>query len=118
MRLTQLVQLLCGLLMLFGAGRERVLAADRIIGPGQTLALERDLTLAGADSLEIRGTADKPCTLDGRDHKIRTTDKWTGRLSIIHCRIQRLGSKESYSVDRQRLLPDTEAVRLDVYGKG
>src|SRR5436190_17685681 len=93
-------------------------AADTIVQPGEKLVLDRDLILTVNDNLDIRGTAEKPAVLDGQHHKIRTKDKWIGTVKITHCRIQQLGSKDSYTADRKRLLPDCEAILLHVYGKG
>lgn len=93
-------------------------AADKIVGPGETLVLERDLVLTGDDTFEIRGTAEKPAVLEGQFHKIRSSENWSGRFKIVHCRILRLGSRENYTADRQRLLPDCEALVLAVSGKG
>ena len=38
-------------------------AAPVVVEAGQTHTLAEDLVLAGADTFEIRGTAEKPCTL-------------------------------------------------------
>lgn len=93
-------------------------AADTFIEPGGKLVLDRDLVLTDTDRLEIRGTPGNPALLDGQYHRVRSQSRWTGSVRIVHCRIQHLGSRESYSPDRKRLLPDCEAVLLDVSGSG
>src|SRR4051794_26175818 len=47
-------------------------AARHVVEPGQTLTLDEDLVLAGNDSLEVRGTPEKRCTLVGNNHRIRS----------------------------------------------
>jgi hypothetical protein len=68
-----------------------VSAAPVVVEAGQTLTLTEDLVLNGTDTLEIKGTAGKPCTLVGNRHRVRTGDNWTGSLRITHCTIKDLG---------------------------
>ncbi|OAI45210.1 hypothetical protein AYO44_13050 [Planctomycetaceae bacterium SCGC AG-212-F19] len=74
-------------------------AAPTVIEAGQTHTLREDLVLDGDDVLEIRGTAEKPCTLIGDKHRIRSGAKWTGSLKITHCLIKQLGATASPGID-------------------
>src|SRR5262245_39010715 len=56
--LTRLLELLSCLLALAGPGVAG--AAEKVVPAGGTLTLAENLVLTGADTLEIRGTADKP----------------------------------------------------------
>lgn len=67
-------------------------AASRDVPAGETLTLSEDLVLSGDDALAVAGTADKPCTLVGNNHQIRTDDNWSGRLTLTHCRLKGLGA--------------------------
>src|SRR5262245_23567292 len=115
MQRTNFVLLTVLLVLVSGVGP--VCAVDRIVEAGGTLTLEANLVLTGSDTLELRGTTDRPCTLDGAHHKIRTKGKWTGRVRVVHGRIKRLGSKDNYTPDRRRLLPDCEAIILEASGR-
>jgi hypothetical protein len=66
-------------------------AESIVIAAGETHTLKGDLVLDGDDVLDIRGTADKPCTLDGKRHQICSGPKWTGAIKITHCTIRELG---------------------------
>lgn len=67
-------------------------AAPLVVEVGQTHTLSEDLTLTGGEVLEVRGTPEKPCTLIGNGHRIRSDAKWTGALKISHCTIKNLGA--------------------------
>jgi hypothetical protein len=66
-------------------------AAPVVVEAGRTLTLTDDLVLTGADTLEIKGTAERPCTLVGNRHRVRAGAGWTGSLKITHCTIKNLG---------------------------
>src|SRR6185295_7164577 len=72
---------------------------DTVVEAGQTLALTADLVLSGADSLEVRGTPDKRCTILGNGHQIRTRDSWTGRVKISSCDVRGLGTVQAHAFD-------------------
>ena len=65
-------------------------AATYQIAAGKTLDLKADLVLAGADVLEVQGTADKRCTIQGNDFRIRTAPGWRGQVSLLYCDIRGL----------------------------
>ena len=68
-------------------------AATTQIPAGQTLSLAQDLSLSGADTLVIAGTAEQPCTIEGNNHQIKTDGTWTGQVRIAHARIHNLGAR-------------------------
>ena len=47
------------------------LAANHVIEAGKSHTLTADLVLTGDDVLEVRGTAEKPCTLIGNNHRMQ-----------------------------------------------
>jgi hypothetical protein len=93
-------------------------AGTKAIGAGETLQLQEDLVLAGDDVLEIKGTADRPCTLIGNQHRIRSDAKWTGSLKIAHCTIQKLGEPAKRAGNGQITGPGAAAFDLKATGKG
>src|ERR1044071_1323157 len=72
-------------------------AAPVVVEAGQTHTLTEDLVLNGADTLEIKGAAEKPCTLVGGRHRIRSGNNWTGSLKITHCPVKDLGGLQKRS---------------------
>jgi ferric-dicitrate binding protein FerR (iron transport regulator) len=68
-----------------------------LVQAGETLTLSEDLVLADLDTLEIRGTAERPSAIAGNHHRIRTSGDWTGKLRITHCEIRDLGDRVSFS---------------------
>lgn len=111
---------LCGLLlcMILGASPTATLAAPLIIEAGGTHVLNEDLVLNGADGLQIRGTAEKPCILVGNRHSIRSGAKWAGSLAIAHCMIRDLGGLPTQTADGLVKGPGKLAFELKVAGKG
>src|SRR5262249_9425631 len=96
-----------------------VSAAPVVVEAGQTHALTEDLVLNGTDTLEIKGTADKPCSLVGNRHRVRSGDNWTGALKITHCTIKDLGGLQKRN-DTTGLITGNgpTAFDLKVGGKG
>src|SRR5262245_57410069 len=96
-----------------------VSAAPVVVEAGQTHTLTEDLVLNGADTLEINGTAEKPCSLVGNRHRVRSGDNWTGSLKITHCTIQKLGGLQRRS-DATGLITGNGSAAFDlkVGGKG
>jgi hypothetical protein len=74
-------------------------AGDTVVEAGQTLTLTEDLVLASGDTLEIRGTTDKRCTIVGNGHQIRTQDRWTGRAKIASCDVRGLGTARTHAFE-------------------
>jgi hypothetical protein len=74
------------LLLLLAAGDERIVKA------GETLTLTEDLVLEVRDSLDVQGTPQQPCVVVGNGHSIRTAEKWTGRLRLVHAELRGLGA--------------------------
>src|SRR5262249_16912613 len=107
---------LLGLLVL--AAPQRVLAAPTVVAAGQTHTLHEDLVLDDDDVLEIRGTPEKPCTLVGNRHRIRTGAKWVGTLKVTHCTIRDLGGLPQRGADGLVSGPGVSALDLTVAGKG
>jgi hypothetical protein len=112
--LARLLLPLGGLLLLGPAAS----AATHIIEAGQTYTLTEDLVLTGHDVLEVRGTAEKRCTLVGNEQRIRSADKWTGTVKITHCTLQKFGAAPRLSDDGQRIAAEFHALDLKVAGTG
>jgi hypothetical protein len=74
-------------------------AGDTVLEAGKTLALNEDLVLSGADSLDVRGTREARCTIDGNGHSIRTTEKWTGKIRITACDLRGLGGPKASAIE-------------------
>jgi hypothetical protein len=79
----------------------QVRAESRRVAAGETLTLDADLVLGADDSLDVAGTADKPCSIVGNQHQIRTAENWKGRINLAHARVKGLG---------------TGAIKPEVYG--
>jgi hypothetical protein len=93
-------------------------AADHTIEAGETFTLKEDLVLTGTDSLEIKGTADRRCTLIGNGYRIRTRGAWTGTVRIRHCDVRRLGAAARMTEDGRRIAVEFPAIDLTISGKG
>src|SRR6476660_9075842 len=86
------------------------LAAEPVkLAPGETLTLKEDLVLAPGDALEISGTAEKPCVIDGQGHSIRSHQCWVGKFALAHCKFKNLGASG--------IKPETPAIQLHVCGE-
>jgi hypothetical protein len=85
----------CCLLVLSGAAR----AASRTLRAGQVLGVSEDIVLTGDDTLDVQGTAEKPCRLDGNGQTIRTRGAWTGHVRVAHCEFRGLGSARAPALD-------------------
>ena len=72
-----------------------VAAKTWTVAAGGTLVLDGDLALSGDDALEINGTAEKPCTLVGNGHQIKTKGNWTGHVTATHCTFKQLGKTQA-----------------------
>lgn len=68
-------------------------AASKSVAPGETWTLSEDLILKSADLLDVDGTKEKPCTIIGNGHQIKTVDEsWSGNVVIRYCAIEGLGT--------------------------
>lgn len=74
-------------------------AASRTLAPGQVLGIGEDLVLSGDDVLEVNGTAEKPCRIDGDCRQIRATPDWRGRIKVNYCQFRGLGSAKLPAID-------------------
>src|SRR5437879_2599081 len=74
-------------------------AGPRTLKAGQVLSVSEDIVLKGDDVLEVQGTADKPCRLDGNCQQIRTSGDWKGRVHITYCEFRGLGSAKLPALD-------------------
>ena len=74
-------------------------AASRTLKAGQVLGVSEDLVLTGDDVLDIQGTADKPCRLDGNGQQIRARGDWKGSVRIVYCEFRSLGSAKLPALD-------------------
>src|SRR5262245_57171482 len=104
----------CGLMALLATRAN----ADHTVESGETFVLKEDLFLTGNDVLDIKGTADRRCTLVGNGHRIRSQDQWTGSVRIRHCDVRGLGAPARLSDDRTRIAAEFPALDLTVSGKG
>lgn len=105
-----------------GAGK----AFPKAVAAGQTVTMDDDLFLSGSDSIDINGTADKPCIVIGNGHQIKTKGEWTGRFKANCCTFKDLGKTQkviktekpndhsSFKVTD----PDVPAMVLTAGGKG
>jgi hypothetical protein len=74
-------------------------AASRTLRPGEVLGVAEDLVLTGADVLEVRGTPDRPCRIDGNGQQIRTAGGWRGTITVSYCEFRGLGSARTPALD-------------------
>jgi hypothetical protein len=74
-------------------------AASRTLQAGQVLGVGEDLMLSGKDVLEVRGTPEKPCRIDGNGQQIRTQGDWTGSIKVAYCEFRGLGSARKPALD-------------------
>lgn len=93
-------------------------AEDRTVEAGQTLTLTEDVVLTGNASLEIKGTADRRCTLVGNEHRIITKGKWTGVVRIRYCDIHGLGAAPKLNDNGSRIAAEFPAFDLVIADKG
>lgn len=93
-------------------------ATAHVTEAGQTFTMKEDIVLAGDDSLEVKGTPERSCTIIGNQQRIRSTGKWTGRVKIQHCTLRRLGAPARVAGDGQRLGSEFHALDLQIAGKG
>jgi hypothetical protein len=92
--------------------------ADQVIEAGQTLALKEDLILSSSESLDIKGTPERRCTLIGNGHRIRSKGEWTGSVRIRHCDVHQLGAPAKLTDDGRRIAAEFPAVDLTITDKG
>jgi hypothetical protein len=92
--------------------------ADHTVEAGQTLSLNEDLVLTGEDSLDIKGTSDRRCTLIGNGHCIRSRGPWSGAVRIRYCDVRQLGAPARMTEDGRRIAAEFPAIALTISGKG
>lgn len=93
-------------------------AAPLLVEAGKTHTLNGDLVLDGADTVQILGTAEKPCVLIGNRHRIYAGPKWTGSLKIMHTTIRDLGGLPKRTAAGLISGPGALAFDLKISGKG
>jgi hypothetical protein len=93
-------------------------AGTTVVEAGQTLTLTEDLVLTGDDGLDVRGTADRPCTLVGNGHVVRSKGAWTGTVRVRHCAVRGLGAAAKLTDDGRRIAAEFPALDLTVTGRG
>src|SRR5262249_627701 len=95
------------------ASPDRAAAASRALRPGEVLGVPEALVLAGDDGrgvaegrvvwgkegLEINGSREGDCRLDGNGQQIRTAADWKGRLTARYCEFRGLGSATTPALD-------------------
>jgi len=74
-------------------------AGSRTLKPGEIVGISEDLVLSGDDVLEVGGTAEKHCRLDGNCQQIRTAADWRGHIKISYCEFRGLGSAKTPALD-------------------
>src|SRR5689334_4366470 len=74
-----------------------LLQGETIIEAGQTLTLTQDLVVP--EVFEVRGTAERPCTIVGNGHQILTQPGWKGRIKISWCDVRGLGTPPLHAFD-------------------
>jgi len=68
-------------------------------GLGPVIVLDRDIALTGSDSFEAIGSAQGRCVIHGNGYGIRSTEPWSGRLTIRSCDIVGLGTAAAAAID-------------------
>src|SRR5258705_12531305 len=53
----------------------------------------------GDDTLEVRGTADTHCRIDGNCQQIKTSADWRGWIKVNYCEFRGLGSSKLPALD-------------------
>jgi hypothetical protein len=91
-------------------GSKATPSTKKVIKAGETWTLIEDFVLTGADSLEVNGTVQKPCTIVASGHAIRTQGEWTGALTLVHCQLKGLGTPSR--LENGRLVPGAEALNV------
>src|SRR5262249_32929530 len=84
--------------------------ADQTVEAGQTLDLKEDLVLSGDESLDIKGTAERRCTVLGNGHRIRSKGTWSGSVRIRHCDVHQLGAPARMTDDNSRIAAEFPAL--------
>jgi hypothetical protein len=72
---------------------------DTVLEAGKTLTLAEDLVLSDGDALEVRGTPEQPCAIVGNGHRIRSQEKWSGRVKIRSCELRGLGTETLHALE-------------------
>jgi hypothetical protein len=83
----------------FCGSLDRAWAISRTLKAGEVLGISGDLVLTGDDVLEVRGTADKHCRIDGNCQQIRTAGDWRGSIKVRYCEFRGLGSAKIPALD-------------------
>jgi hypothetical protein len=92
--------------------------ADHVVPAGQTLSLKDDLILTGDDSLDIQGTPDRRCKLEGNGYRIVSKGAWTGSVRIRHCDVFQLGAAAQLAADGSKIVAEFPALDLTIAGQG
>jgi hypothetical protein len=74
-------------------------AGSRTLKSGEIVGISEDLVLSGDEVLEVNGTAEKHCRLDGNCQQIKTTADWRGHIKISYCEFRGLGSAKTPALD-------------------
>jgi hypothetical protein len=74
-------------------------AGSRTLKAGEIVGISEDLVLSGDDVLEVAGTAEKHCRLDGNCQQVRTTADWRGHIKVSYCEFRGLGSAKTPALD-------------------
>src|SRR5438067_9629611 len=62
-------------------------------GPGEILTLNANWILANSDTVDLVGTVQNPCIIQGNSFGFLTNDaSWVGHLTIQNCTISGLGA--------------------------
>lgn len=78
-------------LALIGLAAKSGVAAEHRLSPGDIHELQADLILTEDDTVDFRGTPEKPITIRGGGHQIRTGENWRGELRLRHIKLSDLG---------------------------
>lgn len=92
-----IASILCGCAVLCLCSRS--FATSRTLKAGEVWGLAEDFVLSGDDTLEIVGTAEKPCRIDANGGTIRTTRDWKGKVHLEHCELRSLGTAKTPALD-------------------
>ena len=74
-------------------------AADVTLGPGQTMVLDHDIVLSGADAFDVEGTAGQPCLIEGQGFGISSADGWNGKFVARSCTFHSVGTVDVLAIN-------------------
>ncbi|HEX3695386.1 MAG TPA: hypothetical protein VH374_08345 [Polyangia bacterium] len=95
-------------------------ADDHVVAPGDTLEMQDDLVLAGADNLTVGGPGAR-AAIHGNGHSIialsSDTDHWTGHVTIQNTDVTGIGTATVYGMDINGVMTSDITIEDTVFSK-